>query len=609
MSEKTEICGIICIHKPQGYTSFDVIARLRGILKMKRLGHGGTLDPMAEGVLPVFAGRATTACDILPDTDKEYIGGFRLGISTDTQDITGNIISEKGYSPINRSDIENVLKEFRGEIMQLPPMYSAVSVNGKRLYELARQNITVERTPRPVTIYSLELVSFDEDSGEGTLKIACSSGTYIRTLINDIGEKLGTGGTMTSLVRTRACGFSLSDCVTLETLEESIRSGSGAERYVYPIERVFEDLPEVCLVPFEEKLYRNGVKLDRKRLCLGEKTGRVRISGSGGFIGTAEISGNGEITVGKTFVLPESGTVNINENGCAAALGIFDGVHRGHKAVISAAVEEAKKFGGLPAVFTFRTETVSTKSAAGNCIITEREKERRLKAAGIGFICVCDFDDIKNMSPENFVKRILIRRMNAKAVVCGRDFHFGKGGTADANTLREICSRYGITVTTVSPVYETAGEKISSARIRSLISDGNVSEVHSLTDEYFMIGGYVVRGNMIGRTWGFPTANLIYPKEMKKVPFGVYASETEIDGKIYRSITDIGVKPTVQESGVVLCETNIFDFNENIYGKYIRVSLTDFIRGEMKFHNADELKEQIAKDADFARHNCGAEQT
>ncbi|MCM1480872.1 MAG: tRNA pseudouridine(55) synthase TruB, partial [Muribaculaceae bacterium] len=188
-----ELCGVICVNKPAGFTSFDVIAKMRGILKMKRLGHGGTLDPMATGVLPVFAGRAAKACDILPDSGKTYEAGFRFGVTTDTQDVTGTVTKER-KADVTAEQLETVLENFRGEIMQIPPMYSAVSVGGKRLYDLARKGIEVERTARPVTIYTLELLEFNEGGQCGVLKISCSKGTYVRTLINDIGEALGSGG-------------------------------------------------------------------------------------------------------------------------------------------------------------------------------------------------------------------------------------------------------------------------------------------------------------------------------------------------------------------------------------------------------------------------------
>lgn len=307
VSGTNELCGIICVNKPQGFTSFDVIAKMRGILKMKRLGHAGTLDPMATGVLPVFAGRATKACDILPDHDKIYEAGFQLGITTDTQDVTGTVTKERPAN-VAKEQLENVLENFRGEIMQVPPMYSAVSVGGKRLYELARQGKEIEREARAVTIYCLELTEFDEAEQGGILKVSCSKGTYIRTLINDIGEALGCGGIMTSLVRIAACGFTLSDCVTLEQLQEAANSGGSFTEFVRPIESVFEGLPSVKLSPAQERMYRNGVKLDINKLrfdrSIDRSAERVAVCGEGGFIGTAVPDHENDILrVEKTFII------------------------------------------------------------------------------------------------------------------------------------------------------------------------------------------------------------------------------------------------------------------------------------------------------------------
>lgn len=297
-----ELCGLICVNKPTGFTSFDVIAKMRGILKMKRLGHGGTLDPMAAGVLPVFAGRATKACDIIPDHDKTYEAGFRLGAVSDTQDSTGTV-TERGHTEgITSADIRRVMEDFRGDIMQVPPMYSAVSVGGKRLYELARQGVEIERKPRPITIYSLELLDYDEKTAEGKLSVSCSKGTYIRTLINDIGESLGCGGIMTSLVRTRACGFTLSDCVTLEQLQDIAASGGDFSSVIKPLEQVFADLPELKLHGAQERMYRNGVKLDLNRLHFDKTAPRVRVFGETGFIGIAvPDTENGVLRVEKNF--------------------------------------------------------------------------------------------------------------------------------------------------------------------------------------------------------------------------------------------------------------------------------------------------------------------
>ncbi|MBQ8582411.1 MAG: tRNA pseudouridine(55) synthase TruB [Ruminococcus sp.] len=295
--------GIICVNKPQDFTSFDVIAKLRGILRIKRLGHGGTLDPMATGVLPVFVGTATKACDIMPDNSKSYLASFRLGQTSDTQDITGEILSSSdmavGYDMLN-----DVLPCFRGKIMQLPPMYSAVQVNGQRLYDLARQGIEVERTPREIEISSLSLVDYDEEKREGVLEIGCSKGTYIRTIINDIGEKLGCGGIMTSLVRTSSGGFTLNDCFTFDEIQNA-RDEERLEELILPIERVFEKLPKIRLGEAQSRMYRNGVKLDLERVRDvrdGADTYAV-YAHEVGFIGTAVADReNGVLRIGKNLV-------------------------------------------------------------------------------------------------------------------------------------------------------------------------------------------------------------------------------------------------------------------------------------------------------------------
>ena len=251
--------GVICIDKPEGFTSFDVIGKLRGILHMRKLGHAGTLDPMATGVLPVFAGSATRACDILPDHDKRYTAGFELGITTDTQDITGNIV-KRTQEGCTRAQIEKALVPFRGTIMQVPPMYSAVSVNGKRLYDLAREGKEVEREAREITVYSAEILSFDESSRSGVLDVSCSKGTYIRTLINDLGESLGCGAVLTSLRRTYACGFSLDDCLDFGRVREMAENGTVEDAFI-PTDRLFGVYPSIKLDTRQTRLYKNGVKL------------------------------------------------------------------------------------------------------------------------------------------------------------------------------------------------------------------------------------------------------------------------------------------------------------------------------------------------------------
>lgn len=279
--------GIICINKPKGFTSFDVIAKMRGILKMKKLGHSGTLDPMATGVLPVFAGNAAKAISIIPHMEKSYRAGFKLGIAADTYDITGKIIEEKSFN-VTKDEIEKILTNFRGKINQLPPMYSAVQINGKRLYDLARKGIEIERPSREVEINRIELLNFDEGSGEGILEMTCSKGTYVRSVIHDMGQLLDCGGVMISLVRTSSNGFSLEECVTLEQLEQ-LRNENALEKAVKPVEKLFETLPEIKLSEKKTVMYKNGVKLRLEGLNLPINDGRIRIYGfDGKFIGIAQ---------------------------------------------------------------------------------------------------------------------------------------------------------------------------------------------------------------------------------------------------------------------------------------------------------------------------------
>ena len=256
--------GILIIDKPEGWTSMDVCAKLRGLFHERRVGHGGTLDPMATGVLPVFLGRATRAVSFVTDSEKEYVAGLQLGVITNTQDTTGETLETRPVS-VTREQLEAALAPFRGDILQVPPMYSAIKIGGKKLYELARKGKEVERPPRPVTIHALELV---EQTGPDawTLRVRCSKGTYVRTLCHDIGLALGCGGAMSSLRRTMAGGFTLDDAVTLE----GVLSAPDPAALLRPVDACFADRPALTLPAGAEKKVRNGVPVSLPRLADGE---------------------------------------------------------------------------------------------------------------------------------------------------------------------------------------------------------------------------------------------------------------------------------------------------------------------------------------------------
>lgn len=256
--------GIILVNKPENFTSFDVCAKMRGILHIKRIGHAGTLDPMATGVLPVFVGKATKACDIMPDSSKAYRANVKFGAETDTLDRTGTV-TETFEKRLTKSDIISVLPKFKGEITQIPPMYSAVKVNGKKLYELARQGKTVERPERKVTIEKLELEKFDEENQTVVFYIECSSGTYIRTLADDIAKAAGSGAYLTDLVRTKAAGFNISQTFTLEQIQQ-MADENRVEDAIISVDKIFSDMPKITLSAKQTVMYKNGVKLYLKNI-------------------------------------------------------------------------------------------------------------------------------------------------------------------------------------------------------------------------------------------------------------------------------------------------------------------------------------------------------
>lgn len=257
--------GIICVNKDKDITSFGVVAKMRGITREKKAGHTGTLDPMATGVLPIMLGGATRFLNFLPDSDKGYRATFELGKTTDTLDITGQVLTESKVDAA-ADDVKNILEKFRGVIQQVPPMYSAKSVDGVRLYDLARQGKIIEREPCEVEIKELELVAFDENSNSYTIDVLCSKGTYIRSLIDDIGKALGCGAVMTELIRTKAMGFRLEDCFTLSQLQEKKDSGAGFDDILISVEELFRDYKRVYVSPAQSTRFFNGGALDIQRI-------------------------------------------------------------------------------------------------------------------------------------------------------------------------------------------------------------------------------------------------------------------------------------------------------------------------------------------------------
>ena len=249
--------GILVIDKSAGWTSQDVAAKLRGVFHERRVGHGGTLDPMATGVLPVFIGRATRAAEFLESAEKEYVAGLRLGVVTDTQDTSGTVLETNSVC-VTRAQLEAALRQFLGPIEQIPPMYSAIKINGQKLYELARRGQEVARRPRSITIHALELL--EGEGADWTVRVRCSKGTYVRTLCHDLGRALGCGGCMSSLRRTRAGSFTLAQAVTMQQVLD-FAAGQDPQQLLMPVDAVFAANPPLIVTLGQAAKLKNGAQV------------------------------------------------------------------------------------------------------------------------------------------------------------------------------------------------------------------------------------------------------------------------------------------------------------------------------------------------------------
>jgi tRNA pseudouridine55 synthase len=295
ISAKASDCGFIPVNKAEDFTSFDAVAIVRRAVGIKRIGHTGTLDPIATGVLPVLIGRATLAADILPITDKTYIAKLKFGTATDTGDRTGTV-TETIDKKVSETAVKNYLEQFAApkEISQIPPMYSAVRVDGKRLYDIARSGKTVERKPRTVTIFKAELLDFNSENGTATITVKCSSGTYIRTFIETLAIECDNLAHMTGLIRTEANGININECTDIREIKANPESTG---KLILPIENLFLTLPEIILDDDFYKKYKNGMRFSSEK-----PDGRYRIKNDGIFIGIGNVT-NHELKAVKSFVI------------------------------------------------------------------------------------------------------------------------------------------------------------------------------------------------------------------------------------------------------------------------------------------------------------------
>ena len=529
--------GIINVNKEAGMTSFDVLRALKRILHEKKMGHAGTLDPMAEGVLLVCVGKATKLVDSLMSEVKVYRAELLLGVETDTEDSTGKLLSEEERR-VTEEDILFAFQSLLGKREQIPPMYSAKKVEGKRLYSMAREGIVIERKPSQIAIFSIELLSMTEPDAFEALpcsgkhqriafRVKCSKGTYIRTLCTEIGEKLGTKACMSALLREEVGEFQLKESKRLSEIEHDMKQGNLSS-FLKPA--LYSKVPTV-------------------------------------------------LTFGK-----------------------FDGVHIGHQKIFSSVFRISEEEGLRSAVLSFTMEKDSFfLQGRKDMLSTEDEHFTRLKNAGFHEVYLYPLTiEAARMSPEDFVRLILIEALKVKHLVVGTDCSFGYQGAGNVALLKSLQEKYGFQLTVVDKVLTVnpAGEEVevSSSYIRKALEEGRVEEAAKLLGRPYSINGTVVHGKAIGRSLSFPTAN-IYPKEGKLCPEeGVYYTRVMALGEEYDAMTNIGRNPSISAENPLTIESHLLDFDRDIYGEKIRVSFVRRIREQKQFQNLEDLKAQLKTD-------------
>ncbi len=569
--------GLLLLNKPKGMTSFSVVSYLKRVSGEKRIGHTGTLDPMATGVLPVLFGKATALSNLLLNGNKRYTAEIKLGITTDTEDITGNVLSQSEVN-ITSAQLEAALCRFTGKLKQRPPMYSALKQNGVRLYELAREGKTAEIPLRDIEIFSITLLSPLQADNTFIVDVCVSKGTYIRSLARDIGEYLGCGATLSSLERTEAAGFKIDLCQKIESI-----NCDNITDFLLSEEQAVAHLNGVGVTNKQAERFCNGGQLDLDRLKLKKLNDGelLRVKYAEQFLGIGVVdTKSGQLLVKCVINKPD-----FRRN--AVALGSFDGLHIGHSRVLECENELRR----VAVVFEKPPKMVI--SGKSELIMSYADRYKALKSIGTDEILKLNFSAVRDTKPCDFLE-FIYKKYNPELISCGFNYRFGKNGEGDTELLAEFCNKKGIRLRVCNEV-SFEGEAVSSTRIRALLKNGEIERANALLCCPFSFTAVVEQGDKRGRTIGFPTINQKYPSTLVPLKNGVYKTKIYFKGREYEGVTNIGIRPSFK-SDYVISETFIKGFKGDLYGKAVTVRPVSYLRNEIKFASIEELKQQIKKD-------------
>jgi len=610
--------GLVIVDKPAGLTSHDVVDRIRRLAGTRKVGHAGTLDPMATGVLVVGIEKATRLLGYLTLTEKEYRATIRLGVSTSTDDAEGEVT---GGAACLASDeeIRAVVKALTGEIAQVPPQVSAIKVNGQRAYKLTRAGAAPELAARQVTVHEFSITAIRRDGDRTDLDaiIRCSSGTYIRSLARDLGTALGTGGHLVALRRTKVGPYGEAQARSLDMLAERL--------VVQPLETAAaQAFPRRDLSTDEARSLSHGGRLagtgvagpvaafapDGALVALIEEDqsrARPLVVFALGLVPTVlhDTDDRGRTVYrwrGVADVPPDWGD-------CVATIGVFDGVHRGHQRIIGRALDLGRERGLPVVVITFdpHPDEVVQPGSHPPFLTTLRRRGELLAGLGAEAMVVLPFDlEFSRLTPDEFVRVVLSERLHAAAAVVGENFRFGHKATGDVPLLAKLGEKYDFTAEGV-PLLAGDGATISSTYIRERLAAGDVAAAADALGRPHRVEGVVVRGHQRGRALGFPTANLESPPHTAIPADGVYAGwllTMDLDGtqiERWPAAISVGTNPTFG-AGERTVEAYALDRDDlDLYGAHAAIEFTARLRGTVRFDSVADLVVQMHSDVDQAR--------
>jgi riboflavin kinase/FMN adenylyltransferase len=625
----TNLCGIIAVDKPAGVTSHDVVDCLRRVTGEGRVGHAGTLDPAATGLLLVCVGPATRLSNALMAGEKTYRARIIFGAATDTDDADGAVIAIAAL-PIELADVEfatRVLADFVGTRQQMPPRFSARKKNGRKAYELARAGEPVELEPRDVTIHELRLIEATANYWDVEARV--SKGTYIRSLARDLGEAVGSRAHLGALRRTRVGMISVERAHPLAELEVLAKtSGALRSRFLDPV----ADLG-LSLTSIPEGLRqstRNAQGAQSAQSVPGDQHAQdVHDDRSGQNTHNTQDAQSGQNTHNGQYVPSDHNGQNTHNGqhvqgghqrkagsaatvtllpaesalgGFVCAIGVFDGLHEGHRFVIGEAIAQARRAGLSAVVITFDRDPdeLFLEPAAQRKLLTNEDRVKLLATSGVDTVLVVPFDSVfAAKEPLEFLNTVIAASGTPHGIHVGADFRFGSRAVGTVDDLRLWGAERGCEVF-AHKLLSDEGLPVTSTRVRNALQTGDLALANRLLTRPYFLWARVAEGRSMGRELGFPTANLELEQRLVRPADGVYAGVVEANAKRYRAAVSVGV-PATFEGAASTIEAHLLDFEGNLYGCEIKISFVEYLRPMQAFSSVEDLKRAVQANIEQTR--------